>query len=189
MQIHSAEFIKGVVGTDKLMYDKVPQVVFIGRSNVGKSSLINALVNQKDLVKTGKKPGKTTEMNFFSINRGKAYFVDLPGYGYAKVDPERKEKIRKLILWYVQFSEVKPHCIVIVLDVKAGLTDFDRQMIEILAAQNHRFLLVANKIDKLNQKERQMQLKAITTAAQAPVVACSAETREGIDTLLQTIFS
>lgn len=189
MQIHEATFIKGIRGSDKLLYDDVPHVAFIGRSNVGKSSIINALVKQKDLVKTGKKPGKTTEINFFKINRGKAYFVDLPGYGYARIEPELKEKIRKLILWYLQFSNVKPLCVVLILDVKAGLTDFDSQMIEVLAEVGHRFLVVANKVDKLNNKERQEALRTIAQDAQTQVIACSASTKEGIDTLLQTIFS
>jgi GTP-binding protein len=189
MQIHEATFIKGIRGTDKLLYDKTPQVAFIGRSNVGKSSIINALVHQKDLVKTGKKPGKTTEINFFKINRGKAYFVDLPGYGYARIEPELKEKIRKLILWYLQFSNVKPLCVVLILDVKAGLTDFDSQMIEALAEAEHRFIVVANKVDKLNKKELRDQMEVISKDAQTQVIACSAATKEGIDTLLQTIFS
>lgn len=189
MHINSAVFIKGIMGTDRLLYDKVPQVAFIGRSNVGKSSVINALVNQKKLVKTGKKPGKTTEINFFNINRGKAYFVDLPGYGYARINPELKEKIRKLILWYIQFSEVKPLCLVLILDVKAGLTSFDQEMVEILSSMNHRFLIVANKIDKLNNKERSVQLAKIAQDARTQIIPCSTVTREGVDTLRQNIFS
>ncbi len=189
MQIREATFIKGIRGTDPVLYDGTPQVAFIGRSNVGKSSLINALLRQKDLVKTGKKPGKTTEINFFKINRGEAYFVDLPGYGYARIDPELKEKIRKLILWYLQFSEVKPLCVVLVLDSKVGLTEFDTQMVNLLAEIGHRYLVVANKIDKLNQKERSEQLRIISAKARTQVIATSAEKKEGIETLLQTIFS
>lgn len=90
MRITSAKFIKGITGTNEILYDGLPQIVFVGRSNVGKSSVINSLVNQKDLVKVGKKPGKTVEINLFLINR-KFYFVDLPGYGYARMgSAERK---------------------------------------------------------------------------------------------------
>src|SRR3989344_8882012 len=95
-KINSAEFKKGIVGTDVILTDGVPEVAFVGRSNVGKSSTITSLVNRKGLVKTSNKPGKTTEINFFSINNGKCYFVDLPGYGYAEASPKQKESIEKL---------------------------------------------------------------------------------------------
>ncbi|MSR71245.1 MAG: YihA family ribosome biogenesis GTP-binding protein [Candidatus Taylorbacteria bacterium] len=190
MKISSAEFIKGIRGTDPILADGVPQVAFIGRSNVGKSSLINALVNRKELVKTGKKPGKTTEINFFSINKSACYFVDLPGYGYAKADPEEKEKIRKLILWYVQYSEVRPLCLVLILDVKAGLTDFDKGMLFALRECKHRYIIVANKMDKLNQKELAIQLTSIRNeSGEQSIFACSAETKDGIDVLRAQIFS
>lgn len=174
-KIDSAEFKKGLIGTDEILFDGVPQVAFVGRSNVGKSSLINSLVNRKDLVKVGKKPGKTTELNIFSINNRKAYFVDLPGYGYAEVDPKRKDKIEKLILWYLMYSEVRPHKVVLILDVKAGLTDFDQEMVRVLREQGHSYLIVANKVDKLNQKETVVCLRNIKEAAhEATVVAYSA---------------
>src|SRR6185369_12085856 len=104
-----------------ILTDGVPEIAFVGRSNVGKSSLINSLVNRKDLVKVGKKPGKTTEINFFSINHKKCYFVDLPGYGYAEASPKQKESIEKLILWYLMYSEASLQKVVLILDVKAGL--------------------------------------------------------------------
>ncbi len=190
MKISSAEFVKGIRGTDPILYDGVPQAAFIGRSNVGKSSVINALVNRKDLVKVGKKPGKTTEINFFSINKGKCYFVDLPGYGYAKVNPEEKEKIRKLILWYVQYSEVKPLAIVLILDIKAGCTDFDKGMLHALREYRHRYVIVANKADKLSQKELSAQLESIKKeSGEQEIVICSAQTGLGIDALRTRIFS
>src|SRR3990167_7680582 len=107
MKIISAKFVKGITGTDDILYDGIPQIAFVGRSNVGKSSVINSLVNQNELVKVGKKPGKTTEINFFIINN-KFYFVDLPGYGYAELSPIEKEKIRKRMLWYLLESGAKP---------------------------------------------------------------------------------
>jgi len=94
MEIKSAEFIKGILGTNELLEDERLQVAFIGRSNVGKSSVINSLVNRKDLVKSGSKPGKTRQINFFLIN-GKVYFVDLPGYGFLKASLKEKEKLGK----------------------------------------------------------------------------------------------
>lgn len=188
-KVESAEFVKGIIGTDAILTDGVPEVAFVGRSNVGKSSLINSLVNRKDLVKVGKKPGKTTEINFFSINRKKAYFVDLPGYGYAEANPKMKERIEKLILWYLMYSEAPIHMVVLILDAKAGLTAFDEEMIRVLREQGHPYLIVANKIDKLNQKETSAQLRAIKeTAHEAEVVTYSALTSKGAPVLLAKIF-
>jgi len=176
-KINSAEFKKGIVGTDVILTDGVPEVAFVGRSNVGKSSTINSLVNRKGLVKTSNKPGKTTEINFFSINNGKCYFVDLPGYGYAEASPKQKESIEKLILWYLMYSEAALHKVVLILDSKAGLTAFDQEMIRVLREHNHPYLIVANKADKLNQKESSAQLRAIKEAAhEATVISYSATT-------------
>ncbi len=169
-KIHSATFIKGIVGTNDILTENVPEIAFIGRSNVGKSSLINSLTHRKNLVKVGKKPGKTTEINFFSINEKKFYFVDLPGYGYAKTDPKHKEKIKKLILWYLMYSDAPLLKVVLILDIKAGLTEFDKEMIQILREQEHSYLLVANKIDKINQKELAIQLRSIKEDAREAVV-------------------
>ena len=159
MIIKSAEFIKGIVGTNLILEDGLPQVAFVGRSNVGKSSLLASILPKKDLVKVGKKPGKTTEINFFRINH-KYYFVDLPGYGYASGGKQQIEKIRKLIIWYLTESGARP-TVVLIIDIKAGFTQFDQDMLEILREQNHPYLIVANKIDKLNQKELSAQLSKI----------------------------
>jgi len=176
-KINSAEFKKGIVGTDVILGDGVPEVAFVGRSNVGKSSTINSLVNRKDLVKTSNKPGKTTEINFFAINNGKAYFVDLPGYGYAEASPKKKESIEKLILWYLMYSDAPIYKVVLILDVKAGLTAFDAEMIRVLREKDHPYLIVANKADKLNQKETSTKLRAIKEAAhEATVITYSATT-------------
>jgi len=189
MQVTSAEFTKGIVGTDIILTDGVPEIAFVGRSNVGKSSLVNSLVNRKDLVKVGKKPGKTTEINFFTINRGKFYFVDLPGYGYAEASPKQKESIEKLILWYLMYSNAGIRKVVLILDVKAGLTAFDEEMIRVLREKGHPYIIVANKVDKLNQKELSAQLRAIKEAAhEATVVPYSAVTTKGARELLQKIF-
>jgi len=191
-KINSAEFKKGIVGTDVILYDEVPEYAFIGRSNVGKSSLINSLTNRKDLVKVSNKPGKTTEINFFALNNGKAYFVDLPGYGYAEASPKQKESIEKLILWYFMYSEAHVSKAVLILDAKAGLTAFDEEMIRVLREKGHPYIVVANKIDKLNQKETVAQLRAIKEAAhEATVIAYSASTAtpKERDALLAQIFA
>lgn len=191
-QVTSAEFLKGIVGTDVILADGVPEIAFVGRSNVGKSSLINSLVNRKDLVKVGKKPGKTTEINFFSINRKKCYFVDLPGYGYAEASPKQKESIEKLILWYLMYSDAELFKVVLILDVKAGLTAFDEEMIRVLREKGHPYIIIANKVDKLNQKELSAQVREIKKRAhEATVVPYSAATA-GVkerELLLKQIFN
>lgn len=191
-QVTSAEFLKGIIGSDVILTDGVPEIAFVGRSNVGKSSLINSLVNRKDLVKVGKKPGKTTEINFFSINRKKCYFVDLPGYGYAEASPKQKESIEKLILWYLMYSDATIYKVVLILDVKAGLTAFDEEMIRVLREKGHPYIIVANKVDKLNQKELSAQIRAIKELAHeamvVPYSAASATPKER-EALLKLIFS
>lgn len=188
IKIKSAEFVKGVVGDDRILRDGIPQIAFVGRSNTGKSSLINALVNKRDLVKTGRKPGKTTEINFFIINN-KFYFVDLPGYGYAKVGMEQREKIRQLILWYLTKSESKPQMVALIIDVKIGLTELDREMIDILREQKQRFAIVANKIDKLSQKEVLNSLERIKKESGGEnIFPYSAKTKEKTALLLEKLI-
>jgi len=189
-KVNSAEFNRGIIGTDEILTDGVPEIAFVGRSNVGKSSLINTIVNRKDLVKTSNRPGKTTEINFFSINHKKCYFVDLPGYGYAKAPPKQKQKIEKLILWYLMYADAPLHKVVLILDVKAGLTDFDKEMIRVLREKGYPFFIVANKVDKLNQKELSAQLRAIKADAhEATVFPYSAFTGRERDALLQAIVA
>lgn len=188
MKINSAEFKKGIVGPDEILFNGKPQFAFIGRSNVGKSSVINSIVNQKNLVKTGKKPGKTTEINFFLINN-KFYFVDLPGYGYAKLSPEKREKIRNLILWYITDEQIRPKKIILILDIKAGFTAFDKEMIEILRSQGHDYVILANKADKLNKRELAAQLEQIRTESyEENVIPHSATAKIGRGELIDRLF-
>ncbi|HEV8666720.1 MAG TPA: GTP-binding protein, partial [Candidatus Paceibacterota bacterium] len=138
------------------------------------------------------KPGKTLEINYFLINNS-FYFVDLPGYGYARVDPTEKEKLQKLIVWYLTASGAKLSKVVLVLDSKVGITEFDQQMMEILTEQGHSFILAANKIDKLSQKEAHERIVAITKESQAispqaQVVPTSAESHDGVKLLLAALI-
>ena len=182
-----AEFVGGMTGTDPILYDGTPQIAFIGRSNVGKSSVINALVNRKDLVKVSATPGRTAQINCFKTNTG-VYLVDLPGYGYAKVGGAEREKLKKMILWYLIDSQVKP-LVVLILDVKAGCTEFDEQTLEVLREQKHAYLIVANKVDKLNQKELSEQLRAIRQIShEAEIIECSTLTNGGIRALSERLF-
>jgi len=158
--VKSAQFIKGVTGTDPILSEKIPQVVFVGRSNVGKSSMINSLVGSRGLVKSSSTPGRTKEMNFFLINE-KIYFIDLPGYGFAKISASQAEKMRKMIMWFLQESGANIKKVVLIIDAQAGPKQFDLEMADLLVENNHDFIVVANKSDKLNQKETARVAKII----------------------------
>jgi GTP-binding protein len=189
MHITSAEFIKGVRGTDPILSDGVPQFAFVGRSNVGKSSVINALMNRRDLVKVSDRPGKTKEINFFNVNK-KYYFVDLPGYGYARLGPDEREKLRKLILWYLMASGARPYYVILILDIKAGCTEFDKEMIGVLREYGHPYIIVANKVDKVNQKELSQQLAQIRAeSGEEDIVLCSTFVKNGTGDLEDKMFA
>lgn len=188
MKITSAEFVKGIKGTDEILANGVPQIAFIGRSNVGKSSILNALTDKKDLAQVGKKPGKTTEINFFLIDKTQ-YFVDLPGYGYASKGLKDREKLRKLIIWYFTSGEARPRKTVLILEAKAGLTKFDEQMIEVLKEQGLAYVIVLNKVDKLSQKKLSEQMTKIEQiAGGSEILQTSIKTGRGIDALRYNVL-
>ncbi len=162
MEIQNVYFIEGVVGEKEILIDGVPQVAFIGRSNVGKSSTLNALLGRKNMVKVGKTPGKTKEINFFDLElqgcKEKLYFVDLPGYGYAKLSKKDRQKLEELIFWYLEHPVSDLALVVIIIDAKVGLSDFDKLMVERMHELDRDFIIAVNKIDKINQKtQNQLQ--------------------------------
>lgn len=187
--IRSARFIKGIRGTDPIIEDGIAQIAFVGRSNAGKSSVINSLVRSNDLVKVGKKPGKTKEINFFYINN-KIYFVDLPGYGYAASSLDEREQIRRMILWYLTDSGASPAVVALIMDSVVGLTELDKQMLDVLKTNNIRCVVVANKTDKLRVTERAQALEMIQKEAGAvEVFGYSTRSTKGTDQLLETLLS
>ncbi len=189
MKITSAEFIKGVV-LGKEFWDKdKPQFVFYGRSNAGKSSSINALLGRNTLARPSGTPGKTREINFYDINNS-LYFVDLPGYGYAKMSKTEQEKLRQLILWFVDETEVPNRTHVVVMDAKIGMTDLDREMLEILeSSQSGKIIGLLNKTDKLNQKELSASLKKAGNEVPPFVrlIPFSAITKKGVDAFWEIV--
>jgi len=184
MNITSAEFIKGIIGTDSIINDGCSQIAFIGRSNVGKSSVINSLLLRKDLVKSSSTPGKTKEINFFKINK-KFHFVDLPGYGFARMGERGVDKIRKLILWYLTSGEVRPRLVVLIVDLCVPPSRLDKEMVDILRAEQVPFVVVGNKADRLNQTEKAHNSKLIEASLGAPITHYSARTKAGRDQLLK----
>ena len=188
MKITSTKFIKGVVGDDKILADGIPQIAFIGRSNVGKSSLINALSNSK-VSRTSSYPGSTQEINIFLINDS-YYFVDLPGYGFARASGLGREKIGELIDSYLFNSIYKQKKVVLIVDANVGMTERDITMFEELERFHKDFIIVANKIDKMTQSEYQKkiaELKKIT--GERTLIPFSSKKRTGVETLIDEIFS
>lgn len=189
MKTENATFIKGIRGTDDIIFDLKPKVAFIGRSNVGKSSVINSLVGSKKLVKSSSMPGKTREINFFLINE-ETYFVDLPGYGFAKIKSDQREKLRKLIVWYLFSGEAENKKVVLIIDFKIGPSEFDLEMLRLLQENNIDYIVVANKIDKISKGARIKQVKKIEKdLGEGNIILYSAKTGEGRDVLLNEVIN
>jgi GTP-binding protein len=187
MEIKSAVFIKGIIGTDDIMQQKIPHVAFVGRSNVGKSSVINSLLDKKGLVKSSATPGKTKEINFFLVNENR-FFVDLPGYGFACMSANAAEKLRKLILWYLVKGRSRLSLVVLIVDASIEPMPYDEEMVGILRNEQIPFLIVANKIDRLNQSERAKNFKRFESVFVAPILLYSTKTKEGRDVLAREAF-
>jgi GTP-binding protein len=191
MRVTSATFVKSTVHPQEFPRDGRPEFAFVGRSNVGKSSLLNALLNRKGLAKTSRTPGKTRTINFFEVNN-RLYFVDLPGYGFAQVPKHVKQQWSEVMLAYL--SNRKPLRLVIqLLDARHGPTDNDLEMLALLEEAQAPTLVVATKIDKLRHAERERNLAAIRKTLDldqdALLIAFSAVTGEGVNPIWQVIES
>lgn len=188
MNITSAKFIKGIIGPDEILNEKRPQVAFIGRSNVGKSSTINALAKQKGLAKTSSFPGRTQQINIFLINNA-FYLVDLPGYGFARASRQDRDQIEQLIGWYLFDSPYKQRKIILIIDANVGLTDDDLEMIYSLEEHGKKVTIVANKIDKIKASEHHRKLQKIAEKAGIrTVIPYSAEKGIGIGELAKEML-
>ena len=188
MKIKSAQFVKGVLGSDDIFEDNIPQVAFIGRSNTGKSSVINSLTDQKGLAKTSSSPGHTKKINFFLINKS-LYFVDLPGYGYAKVSNKEKERLRAMINWYFFVSNCKQNNIILIIDANIGPTQDDLEMLYALEEYKKNVIIVANKIDKIKKSKKEEKLKHIQEAIGLhKIIPYSAKEKIGVKDLLNEIL-
>lgn len=186
--IKTAQFVKGVVGTDPILKEKIPQIAFVGRSNVGKSSVINALTGVKGLAISSSTPGRTLQLNFFLIDE-KAYFVDLPGYGYARTSLKQAEKMRRMIMWYLEHNEFKPSKIVLIIDGLVGPKKFDIEMMELLRENGYEVIVLANKMDKVKASEMIKKKRAIIELLDTDnIVYFSSKTKLGKDELLAKIL-
>jgi GTP-binding protein len=178
-----AEFIVSANSPEHFPADGMPEIAFLGRSNVGKSSLINAIAGQKGLAFTSNTPGRTQSINFYRID-GRQYFADLPGYGYARVPLAAKDEWAKLIEKYLQERKTLQLAFLI-LDARRGWMDKDLDLKDWLEANNLSYLVVASKMDKLNQAEQQRGLKAIRQYAEP--LPFSAVTGRGVREIWQAI--
>lgn len=159
MKITSAEFLKSVtINDEKVYFDNRNEVVFIGRSNVGKSSLMNALLQKKGLVKTSSTPGKTRNANLFFVNE-KYFFTDLPGYGFAKMGEEKRKDLDALISWYLEERKSYIKRVVVLIDSKIGAQATDLDMYKYLAEHELNPLIVLSKTDRLSNNEIQKSMR------------------------------
>lgn len=189
MQIKTAEFEKSAVGPGDYPKEYLPQAAFAGRSNVGKSSLINSLVNRKGLARTSRTPGRTQLINFFKIN-GRVYFVDLPGYGYAKAPLSVKNKWGQMISKYLKNNPALK-LLVFILDARRIPSDLDNKLMEILLSHRIRFIFAVTKADKISRSALLQQMKIIKQTLSAPeetpFIPYSSKTALGKKELLDAI--
>jgi len=190
MIIKSAEFVTSAVKTTQYPSEALPEIAFAGRSNVGKSSLINTLVNRKHLVKTSSTPGRTQLINFFDINKNLT-FVDLPGYGYAKVPVAVRKKWGPMIETYLSTRQTLKG-VVIIMDIRRLPREEEQNLILWLAHYSIASILVLTKTDKLSKTKLIKQQAAIVQAlavAKEDVILFSAKTRRGKDAVWDAILS
>ena len=178
-----AEFINSASKPEQFPADGLPEVAFLGRSNVGKSSLLNALAGQRGLAFTSNTPGRTQSINFYRID-GTFYLVDLPGYGYARVPLAAKSEWARLIEEYLR-ERTTLSLSFLILDARRGWMEKDLDLKEWLEANERPYIVVASKIDKLNQAEQQRGLKAIRQYAEP--LPFSAITGRGVREIWQAI--
>jgi len=191
LNVNKAEFVKSAAAAGQFIHSSVPKVAFAGKSNVGKSSVINRMLNRKNFARVGAQPGKTVHVNYFLID-GKLYFVDLPGYGYAKVSQAEKERWGKLMEEF--FADPGTFDLgVMIVDARHKPTADDITMAQWFKNAGCRLAVVANKLDKLKKSEIEPNLKLIRETLQlpetVPLIPFSAEKGQGRELLLSEIVS
>lgn len=190
MNLHNVEFLISAANKKDFPVNRLPEIAFAGKSNVGKSSVINRLLQRKNFARVGEKPGKTIHVNYFTIDK-KCYFVDLPGYGFAKVSQAEKDRWANLMESY--FAANRIDLGVMIVDARHAPTQNDITMANWFIQSGCRFVVVANKLDKLKKSEIEPNLKTIRADLCLPddciVVPFSAEKGTGREELLKIILS
>ncbi len=180
-------FLTSAAELKQLPFDSGTEVAFVGRSNVGKSSVLNALTQQKGLAKTSKTPGRTQLINFFTVDETMR-LVDLPGYGYAKVPVELKERWQRVLMEYLQTRE-SLRGLVLIMDIRHPVTSTDQLMLQWATAAQVPLHIVLNKADKLSYGAAQKTLHAVQkqVAGQTSVQVFSCLKQEGLASLIKTL--
>lgn len=175
--------------TSKLPENTRPEVAFAGKSNVGKSSLINGLVNRKALARTSSQPGKTQTINFYNVNDA-IYFVDLPGYGYAQANENVKAQWGKMIEDYLHRSKQLKE-VFLLIDIRHAPSENDRIMYSWIKRNGYNPIIIATKLDKINRSQIQKQLKLIKTTLEADkntvIIPFSSVTKQGRDEIYEIL--
>lgn len=176
--------LETVCGITSILPDnKLPEIAFAGKSNVGKSSLINALMNRKSYARISATPGKTQTINFYNINE-ELYLVDLPGYGYAKVSEKEKREWGALIERYLHSSK-KLKAVFLLIDIRHDPSANDRIMYEWIVSQGYKPIIIATKLDKIKRSQKDKQLKAVRQGLGLPadtvMIPFSSVTKQGRD--------
>ena len=187
--LKNAKFVKSIFNNKDLINDNLPTFVMVGKSNVGKSSFINALTNNKKLAKVGSNPGKTRSINYFNINN-EFYLVDLPGYGFSKMSLKEKESINKLTNNFLEKNLNIRH-IFFLVDIRHEPTENDRAMYDWLASKEIPCTIVANKADKLSKSKAEEMIQIIRKRlfADSEIVAFSSENKTGVENILEILSS
>jgi GTP-binding protein len=192
MSVISAKFMRGVSGSNDIFDDGVPQVALIGRSNVGKSSLINSFTGEKGLARTSDRPGLTQEINLYGITSDRHHFfylLDLPGYGFAHVPEKVRDHLQKMNWWYLFESSHEQLKTILVLDANVGPSKNDLEMVSLLREHQKNIIIVANKIDKIKSSDYDARLQIIVDLAHGlPVVPYSSVKEIGAEALLLEIL-
>ena len=190
MNLNNVEFLTSATSTANLPKREYPEIAFAGKSNVGKSSVINRILQRKNFARVGEKPGKTIHVNYFVIDKS-CYFVDLPGYGYAKVSQAEKDRWGKLMESY--FAAGRIDLGVFIVDARHAPTNNDITMARFFIDSGYPFVVVANKLDKLKKSEIEPNLKVIREDLELPedcqVIPFSAEKGTGRDDLVKIILN
>ena len=186
MKVKNACFLTTVVSGKDIKKDLKNEFAFVGRSNVGKSSLINAIANQNRLAKTSSTPGLTKNINYFAVNSGDFHIVDLPGYGYHKAGKNEEEKWSTLLEEYF-LNSPNLKCVFVLVDSRHLLSELDKVMLSFLVYHNIPYCVVATKIDKLKNSEKNIKLENLANDARLTrlnIIAVSSDKKIGIDELL-----
>ncbi len=188
MNFHIVEFEASYGKSRQIPASDMPEIVFSGKSNVGKSSLINKILYRKSIARVSATPGKTTTINFFKLQE--ARFADLPGYGYAKVSRSEKDRWAELVEGY--FAQERSIALIVqICDIRHSPTKDDMAMIDFLYSTGYHFVIALTKLDKLKKSQRQGRIDALTQELSAyegvRLMPCSSQTGEGVDEIRKVI--